>query len=152
MKSNEFPPFPTKATGQGVPHFAENGTILAKSAQIKLFCKGAPRLGLMTCNHSENQSFGADDRKETKIEVRTNTNGPKLEQTRCHFGAKWSTSWRKIVQKWGPPFRTEVRRIWTTPLLVRGLSKPVGRRARSPPNSNMPERLRQEFLLRITVA
>ena len=92
MKSNEFPLFPTKATGQGAPHFAKTGIKRLKSAEIKLFCQGAPRLGFTTCNHSENQSFGADDCKETKIEVRTNTNGPKLEQTRCHFGAKWSTS------------------------------------------------------------
>ena len=107
MKSNEFPSFPTKATGLGGPHFSKSAIKPPKSVFSQLLCKGAPRLGLMTCNHSEDQGFGADDRKETKIEVRTNTNGPKLEQTRCHFGAKWSTSWRKIVQKWGSPVTDE---------------------------------------------
>ena len=100
-----FHDFSQKPPARGAPHFAKNRTIWNKSALIQLFCKETPRLGFTTCNHSENQSFGADDRKETKIEVRTNTNGPKLEQKRCHFGAKWSTFWRKLVQKWGSPLR-----------------------------------------------
>ena len=137
MKSNGFPPFPTKATGQGGSHFAKNGTKVFKSALIQLFCKGAPRLGLMTCNHSENQSFGADDRKETKIEVRTNTNGPTLEQKRCHFGAKWSTFWRKLVQKWGSRDGERTYASQQTPLLARGLSMPVGIRDSPPPHSNI---------------
>ena len=90
----------------------------------------------MTCNHSENQSFGADDRKETKIEVRTNTNGPKLEQTRCHFGAKWSTSWRKIVQKWGPPVTDEGQTDLDHPAPRAWSFEARWQASASPPNSN----------------
>ena len=137
MKSNEFPSFLTKATGQGGPPFCQKCVIIVQKCRNQAFFKEAPRFGLTTCNQSENQSFGADDRKETKIEVRTNTNGPKLEQTRCHFGAKWSTFWRKLVQKWGPRDGEWTYASQQTPLLARGLSMPVGIRASPPPHSNI---------------